>query len=952
MSDAMPWRFVERAAELTVLDAAMRNAMGGQGRFVVVEGAAGLGKTSLAREAAAAAEKAGFRVLSGRGVELEREYPFGVARQLFTPALERIGPAERRKATSAGAAVAVSALGIGGPDGPVAAVGEFAVLHGLYWLTANLSQARPLMLMIDDLHWVDMSSLRFLAHVLPRLEDIPVLLLGTVRRNEPGPYRRMIEQITTDPACVSLRLGPLSEESARRLVSAAVGEHADADFVRACCAAAEGNPLFLRELMRAVDAERVAPSRANVGRVRRLGQRAVARSVAVRLAQLPAPVVRLTRAMAVLGEGADLAVAARLAQMPLADAGQAAILLRGVEILRVADSAGPAERWEFVHPLVRDAVYGAMDPAERTAHHTRAARLLRGEAASTEKIAGHLLWSLPGGDPDAPAVLRAAAAGAAARGALPGALAYLRRCLAEPLDQAERHAVLLDAGAAAMGVDPAEAAEHLDAAMAGAADPRHRASIAVHRGMALWIVGRAEETAAVLRQAMEGLPEDDPDLRRRLAALMLNIPLCLTGWSHLLDTVPDLRRLPPADTVGARMLNMMIACIEVFDGDPRGVEAALEAVTDGWLDREAGTGMGVAQAAAMMLLTGDVEAGMGFVDAGLAESYLKGSVVEATAHHAYRMIGWLFRGDLAAAAADAGEAMRGIEENGLDTARPSVAGHFAEVLVERGEPARAQAVLDWGEAPPVIRSTGLTFWYVQQGRARVARARGQHAEALEAALEAGERFAASGGRNPALVAWRSEAALCLRSLGRAEEARDHARTEVELARRWGAPRALGRALRVAGVVAGGEQGLEMLREAVDVLRPSSARLEYAKSLTGLGAALFRCGRTGEAQEALREGMALAESCGAEPLADSARAVLRDTGVRPPRKSASGMEALTPSERRVAGLAAAGSSNRDIAELLFVLPKTVEVHLTSVYRKLGVKGRAELAARYPDPPRNP
>jgi DNA-binding NarL/FixJ family response regulator len=174
--------------------------------------------------------------------------------------------------------------------------------------------------------------------------------------------------------------------------------------------------------------------------------------------------------------------------------------------------------------------------------------------------------------------------------------------------------------------------------------------------------------------------------------------------------------------------------------------------------------------------------------------------------------------------------------------------------------------------------------------------------------------------------------------------------ELELARTWGAPRALGAALRAAGLVEGGEQGLALLEEAVEVLTSSPAKLEHAKARTELGAALRRANRRSEAREQLRRAVELATICGATPLAARAETELRATGARSRRIALSGLESLTPSERRVAQMAAEGPTNREIAQALFVTPKTVELHLSSVYRKLGISSRSQLPAELAEPAR--
>jgi DNA-binding CsgD family transcriptional regulator len=184
-------------------------------------------------------------------------------------------------------------------------------------------------------------------------------------------------------------------------------------------------------------------------------------------------------------------------------------------------------------------------------------------------------------------------------------------------------------------------------------------------------------------------------------------------------------------------------------------------------------------------------------------------------------------------------------------------------------------------------------------------------------------------------------ANALERLGRHEEALTTVAEEVELARRWGAPGELGRTLRVLGTLEG-EGGVERLREAVALLERSPMRLEHAKALAALGSALRRFGSTAEAREPLRRALELADACGAAGLAEDVRSELYAAGARPRASAAAGVGSLTAAELRVVSLAAEGQTNRDIAQILFITPKTVEVHLSNAYRKLGVKSRRDLA----------
>jgi DNA-binding CsgD family transcriptional regulator len=262
-----------------------------------------------------------------------------------------------------------------------------------------------------------------------------------------------------------------------------------------------------------------------------------------------------------------------------------------------------------------------------------------------------------------------------------------------------------------------------------------------------------------------------------------------------------------------------------------------------------------------------------------------------------------------------------------------------EILIERGQ-------LD--EAERVVTETGLAdadsslllFTFLIRSRARLRASQGRTSEAVDALLALGARIEGAL-LTPALVPWRSEAALVLAGAD-ADEARRLAREEVELARVFGAPRTLGVALRAAALTGPANERVGLLREAVEVLEDSSARLEHARALVELGAALRRQGQRSEARSMLERGMDSAQACGATLLAQRAREELRASGARPRRLALSGVGALTDAERRVADLAARELTNRQIAHALSVSVPTVETHLHRVFQKLDITSRTQLA----------
>ena len=209
-----------------------------------------------------------------------------------------------------------------------------ASLHGLYWLTANLATRRPVLLAVDDLHWCDLPSLRWLAYLLPRMEGLDVSVVVGLRPVERGEDQVLVEQIISDPVATVARPAPLTIEAAARLVRETLSADADDAFCAACQELTGGNPLLLRELVHTIADESLAPTQLNVSRLRELGARAGSRAVSLRLARLPPEATMIATAVAVLGDDADPRQAAVLAGLDDHVASEAAGALAGVDVLR------------------------------------------------------------------------------------------------------------------------------------------------------------------------------------------------------------------------------------------------------------------------------------------------------------------------------------------------------------------------------------------------------------------------------------------------------------------------------------------------------------------------------------------------------------------------------------------------------------------------------------------
>ena len=892
---------LERDEELAALSAAVAAAAAGHGALVLVEGPAGIGKTTLLR----AACQGDLRILTARGLALEQGFPYGIVRQIFDP-VRAACPWNELLDGAAGLAARVFDWT---EAGPVEDDVRYATMHGLYWLVANLAARQPLVLAVDDAHWADAPSLRWLAHLAARIEALPVALLLAVREGPDEPP--LLDELRA--AATRLRPGPLGPDATAALVRRKV--QADAELCRECHASTGGNPFLVQALATAL--------RDGDQKVEPIAQ-AVLRRIGAEEAR------RLARALAVLGGPAPLRRAAALAGLDLPAAARLA------DRLRAADVLAPGAVLEFAHPIVRTAVYESIPPGERALAHAEAAALLERDGADAERLALHLLHSEPGGDPRVAARLRAAAAAASGRGAPGAATDYLRRALDEPPDPGDRPAILLELGVAlARERSPAAVPALREAVRLEGPE----AALPAARMLGIW--GYHADAAAICRDALSGPVPDD--LADSLEAELFQ--------SSLIDTATAGQALARA---GSRLSGP--------SGAWRANDALVAAVAgQPALDRLAPVPAGddippdsLTAVYALLALIWNDELGTAerICHTALTDARRRGSM--SMVAHASCLHSMIMRrlGRLEEAAADARLAL----DFKLATSPPVAVAWAAAFCVDaltclgRLEEAEAVAEVTAGRKPPEGWLHTLLF---RQARGALRVAMHRPADALEDLLTAAAGWQALGAENPAVASWRTAAVAAHHALGQHDEAAALAAEQLELARKGGTPITLGIALRVHGAASfrprgasGGRPPKESaerqdLAEAVRVLEATPARYELALALAGHGACLRRAGQRTRAREPLRRALDLAERTGASGLAGAVRRDLIAAGARPRRAALTGPDALTAGERRVAALAAGGASNRQIAEHLFITQATVETHLRHAFRKLGITSRADL-----------
>jgi DNA-binding CsgD family transcriptional regulator len=390
-------------------------------------------------------------------------------------------------------------------------------------------------------------------------------------------------------------------------------------------------------------------------------------------------------------------------------------------------------------------------------------------------------------------------------------------------------------------------------------------------------------------------------------------------------------------TIGERLYVAAAAYDAARTGSAREArELALQAFADGRLLEDPGPESGGFWIVPTVLLLAYADDDGARISSAVIEwAKLHGSLPAFTMAAQLRAYICLRRGLLAEAEADATSALEHPDVSGFP---PYGRVALANVLLARGK--LTEAVDAFAQAEPEPAAAGHIRYL--QTRARLRAAAQRTDEALEDLIACGRLEQEWEIRTPAFSTWRADAAVLLASAGRDDEARVLARKELERCQAFGAPGPLGASLRTLGVIEPGVAGIRLLEQAVAHLKRSPARLEHALALLELGAATRRAGRRADARKPLRDALQLARACGADAIAVRAHDELVAAGARPRRDPTESRSHLTASELRVARMAAEGMTNREIAQALFLTENTIETHLRSVFRKLEIRSRSQLA----------
>lgn len=912
---------LERDAELREMAGAIAAARGGDGRLVVVEGEAGIGKSTLLDAAAEMARRDGLTVLQGRGGELERLYVNGVVVDLFGPAVH--DDADRARRLTGMAASAAPVFGLPGNSAD-----PLATVHGLYWLTVNLATEQPLLIAVDDAHWADTGSLRFLAYLSRRLRELPIVVAITLRPPDSHEPPELRELRALEPAR-RLGLKRLTKVGVESILRRA-GVAADPAVVDACWRATRGNPLYVREIATNPEAARaLAAGRAT--------PEPLALAVRHRIGLLDPEATHVAEAVAILGDEATPNRVARLADLPRDQV--------YADLRRLTD-ASMLERGDlpaFSHPIVRSSVYTAMPPVARGDAHRRAGLLLADEGASIDAVAAQLVEAVPTGDSRVVALLRDGARAARAQGEAAAATRYLDRALVEPPSADERPLVVAELAAAEAAIGAPGAAIRYQEALAIATSDAARAALYLELGHTRIAAADWAGAADEFRRGLAMARQTDTQLTARLEA-----DYVASAWVSMTagpEADEILRRAQQASSVTPEQRELLVSlafqqATAVTETAPELAARVLDAIGDVPIDELVGEGQTVELSTGVLSATDELDAGLDLLTRAIDAVPRTGRYSKLGVYSYCRAWPRYFKGDLVNAAADA-EAAVHAHELGWETFFPVASGLLAYCRLERGELDAAIRAVDAVD-PQAWANRIDTEGFLPIARGRILLEQGDATRAAEQFLAAGAAASRAGMRSPGPFNWRSWAAVALARAGERASAHDIAAELLDNARRWGARWTLAVALRTMGVVSRSREGLDLLEESVELARTSPARLEEVRCLVELGEALRRRGLRVDARQRLAEAVDLAHRLGSRALLERAQRELRAAGGRPRRYAITGRDALTPSETRVAELVAAGRTNRQVAEALFVTPKAVEYHLANAYRKLGIGGRGELA----------
>ena len=797
---------VEREREQAAISQALVDARESAGRVVCIEAPGGKGKSRLISIAGDMTREAGFRVLGAHGTELEHEFPFGIVIQLFEPLWLAAEPDARARLSLGAAQSAVELLEGGSPQRRHSPVSEgYPLIHGLFWLTRNLiaptsadRSARPLAILVDDAHWADSPSLRFLAYLAKRIAELPIVLVLAVRPGDPTGEPVGLSALRDTAGHAVLRPQALSDVGVATIVRSRLPA-AEKSFILACARLTSGNPFLLSKLLDQVEQEGRLPDAATALRLSELTPEAVLNSVVARLGAMPSDAVAVARALAILGDGSPVGRVARLAQVSTDRVIAAADALGTAHILRAGSPLS------FVHPLIQSAVRASIAPLERARAHRLAATIMLEDRVPDGQVAAQLLYAPAESDVRAAELLRSAAREALVSGAPDTAVRMLERAREEMPETPESAEIIAELAEAEAAAGLPSAVGRLQRALELSTEHESRTRLRLRLVAALLKEGRMSEAAELLRSFPAPLPNRGPLADELDATLMFTARFVPGLRAHAnARSQALLARVDESPTAGERRALAEAALNAGLGGAERATVVAL--VERSW---SGGALLDDPHHVSWRLLTGallfvdELERALELCQAATQRADLPARGLDWTVVSSARAWPLYEQGKIDAALAEAETALAGQPDEWsrqfhLRTAYVAL----ALCLIERGELERAELALSILEHPDLRGSLHLPHLLEARGRLRLAQLRPQ--EAATDAAQAGQLAEELGTASPGAVPWRTTAALAHLALGARTRARALATEELELAQGIGIARVSIRALRCLALVEHGQ----------------------------------------------------------------------------------------------------------------------------------------------------
>ncbi len=896
---------IGREVESARLATALASVRAGTGAAFVLVGEPGIGKTTLLRDLV---DQAGeMTVLETAGVESEADLPYAALIDVLTPVLHRLDALPEAQAVALSTALAL---------GPPGAVDRFAVAVATLGLLTAAAEHGPVLVVVDDLQWVDSASRDALAFASRRLAAIPAILVAAQRTDA----RRT-------PGLQVVRVGPLDREDATQVIAGNAGRIAP-DVLATILDAARGNPLALVELPQLLTAGQLAGTEALANPIPTAN--GLERAFSARLAPL-SPAGRLATVVA----AADSSGTAGVVLGAFGALGLAEEDLREVEALGLLSI--DANRLEFRHPLVRSAAYHGADAAERRAVHAALAEA----DTDPDRGAWHRAAAALGPDDAIADELDGAGARALARGAFAAGAAALERSAALTAAHAERGARLLRA---AWAMDSAGSLVRSQALAEEAAnlieDRRLRAELVLLLGRLRMAAGDVEAGHAMIIDEAERVIELDPALAAALLSFAANLlffrlegPAAVELLERAWSLGDPARQRTPTERNAAALARTMA-------GDTAGPPLLVELALEAGKDVENGHRMGAAvgwplvwaeeYTAARNLLTWAA----GVQRSGGSLRHLPQSLIEL-AELDFRVGRWV------PSLAGAYEAIALFEETAQHTELGFAQATTARIDAALGHDedcrrrAREGFAADTAAGLLLASATaGAALGLLELGRG--------DPEAAIVALEPVERIVRESGLGePWLIPWAPDLIEAYSRVGRNDRAAEVLDSFELQAKATGRVSALAAAARCRGLLASDEEFEEQFAAALELHDPMPTPFERGRTELAYGERLRRAQKRSQARELLQAALQTFERLGAEPWADRARGELRASGQSVLTPAQRAEDALTPQELQVAAIVAGGATNREAAAALFLSVKTIEFHLGHVYRKLGIRSRTEL-----------